>query len=36
VATGRYSVEELATYEPYAVFESLADTEVVLSSIMNA
>lgn len=36
VATGRYSVEELAAYEPYAVFESLADTEAVLSSIMNA
>lgn len=36
VATGRYSVEELAAYQPYAVFESLADTEAVLSSIMNA
>jgi phosphoglycolate phosphatase len=36
VATGRYSVEQLAKYEPYAVFESLADTQAVLSSIMNA
>jgi len=36
VATGSYSVEQLATYEPYAVFESLADTSAVLSSIMNA
>lgn len=36
VATGSYSVEQLATYEPYAVFESLADTSAVRSSIMNA
>jgi len=36
VATGRYSVEELAEYNPYAVFESLADTDAVLKSIMNA
>ena len=36
VATGRYSVEELAAYDPYAVFESLADTDTVLTSIMNA
>jgi phosphoglycolate phosphatase-like HAD superfamily hydrolase len=36
VATGRYSVEQLAGYSPYAVFESLADTEAVLESIMNA
>ena len=36
VATGRYSVEQLAAYQPYAVFESLADTDAVLSSIMNA
>lgn len=36
VATGRYSVEQLAAYNPYAVFESLADTNVVLNSIMNA
>lgn len=36
VATGGYSVEQLAEYKPYALFESLADTEAVLSSIMNA
>ncbi len=36
VATGRYSVEQLAAYKPYAVFESLADTDTVLNSIMNA
>lgn len=36
VATGRYSVEQLAAYNPYAVFESLADTNIVLNSIMNA
>jgi len=36
IATGRYSVEQLAAYQPYAVFKSLADTKVVLRSIMNA
>jgi phosphoglycolate phosphatase-like HAD superfamily hydrolase len=36
VATGRYSVEELLSYNPYAVFESLANTSAVLESIMNA
>jgi phosphoglycolate phosphatase-like HAD superfamily hydrolase len=36
VATGRYSVEDLAKYNPYAVFESLADTQAVLQSILNA
>jgi phosphoglycolate phosphatase len=36
VATGSYSVEQLGAYNPYAVFESLADTDTVLSSIMNA
>jgi len=36
VATGRYTVEELAAYDPYAVFESLAETDAVLTSIMNA
>lgn len=36
VATGSYTVEELAGYEPYALFESLADTGAVFSSIMNA
>lgn len=36
VATGGYSVEQLAAYKPYAVFETLAETQAVLSSIMNA
>ena len=36
VATGGYTVEQLAAYEPYALFETLADTGAVLSSIMNA
>lgn len=36
VATGGYTVDQLAAYEPYALFESLADTGAVLSSIMNA
>jgi hypothetical protein len=26
----------LAAYDPYAVFESLAETDAVLTSIMNA
>ena len=30
VATGRYSVEQLSEYNPYAVFETLADTPAVL------
>lgn len=36
VATGRYSVEELSTHNPYAVFETLADTDAVVQRIMNA
>ena len=36
VATGGYTVEQLAAYEPYALFENLADTDAVLSAIMNA
>lgn len=36
VATGSYTIEQLAAYEPYALFESLADTGAVLSSIMDA
>jgi phosphoglycolate phosphatase len=36
VATGSYSVDQLAVYNPYALFESLADTAAVLSAIMNA
>ena len=36
VATGRYSVEDLASHGAYAVFESLADTDAVMQRIMNA
>jgi phosphoglycolate phosphatase len=36
VATGRFSTDELRAYNPYAVFESLADTDAVLTSILNA
>lgn len=36
VATGRYSVEDLAAHDPYAVFETLADTPTVLRCILNA
>jgi phosphoglycolate phosphatase-like HAD superfamily hydrolase len=36
VATGRYSCDELASHGAYAVFETLADTDEVLSRIMNA
>ncbi len=36
VATGGYSVVQLAAYEPYALFDNLADTDAVLSAIMNA
>ncbi|HVF38768.1 MAG TPA: HAD hydrolase-like protein [Gemmatimonadaceae bacterium] len=36
VATGRYSVDELAKHEPYAVFETLADTNAVVETILNA
>ena len=36
VATGRYTVEQLAHYEPYAVFATLADTNAVMQRIMNA
>ena len=34
VATGRYSVHELAEHEPAAVFETLADTEAVVEAIL--
>jgi phosphoglycolate phosphatase len=34
VATGRYSVEALAAHEPAAVFETLEDTDAVLSAIL--
>jgi phosphoglycolate phosphatase-like HAD superfamily hydrolase len=33
VATGRYSVEELAAHAPYAVFEDLGDTDAVMAAI---
>ena len=33
VATGRYSVDELAAHEPAAVFADLADTSAVLSAL---
>ena len=33
VATGRYSVEELAAHSPYAVFVDLSDTEAVMTAI---
>ena len=36
VATGRYTVEQLSEYEPYAVFATLADTDSVMQRIMNA
>jgi phosphoglycolate phosphatase-like HAD superfamily hydrolase len=36
VATGRYSVDELASHGAYAVFETLADTEAVMQRIMDA
>ena len=35
VATGRYSTEELAAHGAFAVFESLADTEAVVSAILD-
>jgi phosphoglycolate phosphatase len=36
VATGRYTVEELSAHHPYAVFETLADTDEIIKRIMNA
>ena len=36
VASGNYSVEDLRAHEPYAVFESLADTIGVMQAIDNA
>lgn len=35
VATGRYTVDELAAHRPYAVFATLEDTEAVLSAIFD-
>jgi phosphoglycolate phosphatase-like HAD superfamily hydrolase len=36
VATGRYSVDDLASHGAYAVFDTLADTEAVMQRIMDA
>lgn len=36
VATGSYSVDELQKYEPHAVFETLEDTDRVVSAIVDA
>ena len=36
VASGHYTVEQLRTHHPYAVFPSLKDTASVLDSIINA
>jgi len=36
VATGRFSVEELAAHAPAAVFPTLADTQAVLEAIFDA
>ena len=36
VASGHYTVEELAAHDPYAVVPSLADTEKLLETILNA
>jgi hypothetical protein len=33
VATGRYSVDELAEHSPFAVFPNLADTDAVMRAI---
>lgn len=36
VATGRYSVQELETHAPRAVFRDLSDTDAVVSAIFDA
>jgi len=36
VATGRYTVEELASHSPVAVFPTLADTDAVVRVILDA
>jgi phosphoglycolate phosphatase-like HAD superfamily hydrolase len=36
VATGRFSTDELRAYDPYAVFESLRDTNEVMTAILDA
>jgi phosphoglycolate phosphatase-like HAD superfamily hydrolase len=34
VATGRYSVQELSAHDPADVFDTLADTDAVVKSIL--
>jgi phosphoglycolate phosphatase-like HAD superfamily hydrolase len=36
VASGHYTVEQLQEHDPYAVFPSLANTQQLLESIVNA
>lgn len=36
VASGHYTVEQLQAHRPHAVFPSLADTQTVLETILNA
>lgn len=36
VASGHYTVEQLETHDPYAVFPSLGDTAKLLETILNA
>ncbi len=36
VASGHYTVEQLQAHDPYAVFQSLADTEQVVEAILRA
>jgi len=36
VASGHYTVEQLRTHNPYAVFPSLGNTAEVLDAIVNA
>ena len=36
VASGHYTVDQLAAHDPYAVFPSLSDTAKLLESILNA
>jgi phosphoglycolate phosphatase-like HAD superfamily hydrolase len=36
VASGHYTVEQLREHDPYAVFPSLANTQQLLESIVNA
>ena len=36
VASGHYTVEQLQSHKPYAVFPSLKNTEQLLETILNA